>query len=143
MCVHPDVQLGGVLDGHVVPPRGGHLVARDVLICRLVVEVGRLTPTIGGHRVHREWDSGDYVDRVHPTALCPVSDHALEAGLLGRDVADGDVEGVVVGGYAVQSGMQDHLVHALGCRHSEHLARSTSECVPVVRAPARVVVYRT
>ncbi len=105
MCVHPDVQLGGVLDGHVVPPRGGHLVARDVLIGRLVVEVGRLAPTVGGNRVNRERYGGDYVDRVDPAALGPVGDHALEAGLLGRDVADGDVEGVVVGGYAVQRGV--------------------------------------
>ena len=45
------------------------------------------------------------MDRVDPAALGPVGDHALEAGLLGRDVADGDVEGVVIGGYAVQRGV--------------------------------------
>ena len=79
MRVHPDVQLGGVLNGHVVPPRGGHLVPRDVLIGCLVVEVGRLAPTVGGNRVNRKRYSGDHVDRVDPAALGPVGDHALES----------------------------------------------------------------
>ncbi len=121
MRVHPDVQLAGVLDGHVVPPGGGHLVVVDILEGRLVIEVGRLAPTVGGHRVDGERYSGDYVDRVDPAALGPVGDHALEAGLLGCDVADGDVERVVVSGNPVQRGVQDHLVHALGGGHGEHL----------------------
>ena len=33
-------------------------------------------------------------------------------------------------------------MHALGCGHGEHLTRGVGECAPVVRASARVVVYR-
>ena len=87
----------------------------------LVVEVGWLAPSEGRHGVDAQWHGGHHVDRIHPAALGPIRDHTLEAGLLGSDVAHGDVECVVVGRNSVQSGVEHHLVDPLLGRDREHL----------------------